>query len=255
MNRYVGMTWLVAIVLCTACAPQNKRDAPLELKADKNADYHYQLGANFFAEKMVPQSLRELLITIEIDPEHPDALHLLGFIYQGRRDYTQAVTYYKRAVEARENFYIAQNNLGTALLAAGRYDEAATLYEGLTTKAMYNTPELAYNNLGWAYHKLGDHLRAEESIRMAIFLKPQLCLAHNNLGVVLKEKGDSVGARRAWTKAVKECPKYPEPHFHMGMLLHARRDPKASEWFRRCYTLAPESIWGDRCRSYLEVYP
>ena len=254
MHRYVTTTLLLAVLTCGACLTPQKTER-LELKAEKNADYHYQLAANFFAEKMIPQALRELLLTIEIDENHAYALHLLGFIYQGRRNYTQAITYYKRATAARENFYIAQNNLGTAMLAAGRYDEAAELYEGLTTKPMYNTPELAYNNLGWAYYKQGDHLRAEESIRMAIFLKPSLCLAQNNLGVVLLDRGDKTGARRAWTKAVNECPKYPEPHFHMGMLLHARRDPKASEWFRRCYDLAPDSTWGDRCRSYLEVYP
>lgn len=253
MKRFVVTIWLAVLIGGCGTAPQSSDR--LELKADKKPDYHYQLAANFFAEKMVPQALRELLLTIEIDPAHADALHLLGFIYQGRRDYTQAIVYYRRAVAARDNFYIAQNNLGTALLAAGRYDEAAKLYEGLTTKPMYNTPELAYNNLGWAYYKQGDHLRAEESIRMAIFLKPQMCLAQNNLGVVLSDRGDSNGAQRAWTKAATECPEYPEPHFHMGMLLHARRDPKASDWFRRCYDLAPDSTWGDRCRSYLEVYP
>jgi type IV pilus assembly protein PilF len=252
--RGILISLVVATALLSACTSTTTRPT-LDPKEEKEASFHYQLGANFFAEKMVPQALRELLLTIEIDPNHPDALHLLAFVYQGRHDFGQAIIYYKRAVKARDNFYIAQNNLGTALMASGRYGEAAELFETLSAKPMYNTPELAYNNLGWSYFKLGDHLRAEESIKMALFLQPELCLAHNNLGVVMESRGDRVGARRAWEKAVRKCPHYAEPHFHVGMMLHTRRDPKAATWFRRCYEVAPESNWGDRCRSYLEIYP
>lgn len=249
-QRAVLLVVLLALVLgSVGCATESE----LQKKAVKDGQYHFQLGSNYFAEQMIPQALRELLVSIENDPKNADALHLLGFIYMGRRDYNRAIEYYQRAIEARPDFYICMNNLGTAYLAAERWEDAVGIYEELINKPMYNTPELAYNNLGWALYKLNQQRRAADAFEMAVFLQPRLCLAHNNLGLVREQQGNPVGALRSFHTAIEKCPTYAEPHFHMGLLLAQRGDPSARLYLERCYELGSDSSWGDRCRSYLEV--
>jgi len=241
--------FVLAVGFISGCANQNAKE-----KA-KKSQYHYQMGANYFSDQMAQQAIRELLITVDIEPNHADALHLLGFIYLGRRNYPQAIEYLRKAVIARKDFYICLNNLGTAYMASGRWEEAVELYEELINKPMYNSPELAYNNLGWSYFKVGEHRRAEETLQMALFLKPEMCLAYNNLGQVQSKVGNRVGALRNFLNAIKHCPKYTEPHFHSAQLLRHRGDPEAQLYYQRCWELAADSTMGDRCRSYLEVYP
>lgn len=240
---------LCALLVLGGCAS----DTEQRKEAVKKGQYHYQLGANYFSEQMVPQALRELLLAAEQDPENADALHLLGFIYMGRRDYNRAIDFFKKAIAIRPDFYICLNNLGAALLAAERWDEAILLFEDLINKPMYNTPELAYNNLGWAQFKLNNYRQASDAFEMAVFLQPKLCLAHNNLGLVRENQGNTVGALRSFQDAIEGCPNYVEPHFHLAQLLLKRQDPSARLYFQRCYELASDSNWGDRCRSYLEI--
>lgn len=244
--------WFAVILLCgvalSGCAHRSKAEQ------DKKTEYHYQLGANFFAEQMIPQAIRELTESLKVDPEYAPSLHLLGFIYMGRRDYARAVDYYKQAVELEPHCFECLNNLGTALMAAGRWEEAVALFEELVNKPTYTSPSLAYNNLGWSYFKLGQVKRAEEALQMAVFLKPEMCLAYYNLGLVQKHQDNDFGALRYFVQATKRCPMYVEPHFEAGQVLLERRDPKAREYFQRCYELGADSTIGDRCRSYLQVY-
>ena len=153
-NKWTLVLFLTALVMLfsfTGCAGKKAAEKT------KASQYHYKMAANYFAEQMAQQAIRELTLSIEADPKNADALHLLGFIYLGRRNYVQAIDYMRKAAGAREEFYICLNNLGTAYMAAGRWEEAVEIYEELIAKPMYNTPELAYNNLGWSYHKVGEH--------------------------------------------------------------------------------------------------
>ncbi len=249
-----GRRWKWAFILTLSVLGWHFGCASAPETNPEQAHFHYQLGVNYFNENLIPQAQRELLLALEDDPKNADALHLLGFIHMGRRDYSKASQHFRSAINIRLDFYICINNPGTALLALERWDEAVEIYSGLLEKPMYNTPELAYNNLGWAYYNLGKQERAEESLQMAVFLKPTLCLAHNNLGLVYTKAKNNIGAIRSFEAAITKCPNFVEPHFHIAQLLRERNDPKALKYYQRCYELGSNSTMGDRCRSYLEVY-
>ncbi|MEL6182434.1 MAG: tetratricopeptide repeat protein, partial [Myxococcota bacterium] len=227
---------LLALMMATGCTSASEE----RKKAVETGLQHLQLASGYFADKQIPQSIRELTLALEADPKNPDAHHLLGFIYMGRRNYPEAIRHLKQAVELRDDFYIAINNLGSAYIASGRWEEARPLYEELISKPTYNTPELAYNNLGWVQYNTGDYRSARDSLEMAIFLKPSLCLAHNNLGLVHVKEGNMVGARRSFQRAIKRCPTFVEPHFHIAQVMRTRGDPMARAYFQRCFELAAD---------------
>ena len=100
---------------------------------------HLQSGRLPQAEACCRQAL-------QIAPNHPDALHLLGLIaYQvGKNEI--AVELINRAINIRSSNSDYHLNLGNALLAQGKLEEAVASYH----KALWIEPDLAeaHNNLG-----------------------------------------------------------------------------------------------------------
>ncbi len=241
-----------AMSVATGCAgADEKKD---EQENVKDADWHYQMAAGYFESNELPLAIRELHTALEMNPDHHEAHYLSGFIYMGRRDYTKAIHHFKETLRLKPEYHFAKNNLGTVYLAMERWRAAAEVFEELLAQPLYTTPELAHNNLGWAYFNLRKHRKAVEHFKMALFLKPEMCLAHNNLGRTYEDMSRMSKAEREYEKAIRKCPNgYAEPHFYLAKMLQRRGDRSAREHFERCLEIEPESNLGDRCRQYLQV--
>lgn len=109
------------------------------------------------------------------------------------------------------------SNLGYALLAQGKLDEAIANY----CKAIAIKPEFAeaHNDLGIALQNQGKLEEAVASYRMAISLKPDFAWAHNNLGNVLQDQGKLDEAVASYQKALSLKPDYAEAHNNLGFAL------------------------------------
>ena len=85
---------------------------------------------------------------LELDPGHADALHFLGLTGDRVRDLGFAMEYFERSIQARPGDAVFHNNLGSALIKAGRTEEAAAVFR----KALELDPNLniAHINLIFA---------------------------------------------------------------------------------------------------------
>jgi predicted O-linked N-acetylglucosamine transferase (SPINDLY family) len=124
---------------------------------------------------------------LSIQPDHPDALHLLGILasQQGRRD--EAVELIGRAVALKPLVSGYHGNLGNALAEAGRGDDAVAAFG----KAISLDPtnfQAAYS-LGTTLESLGRIDEAIAAFQQALALKPDSAEAHNNLGIALRNAG------------------------------------------------------------------
>jgi Tfp pilus assembly protein PilF len=88
----------------------------------------------------------------------------------------------------------AHNNLGTALAATGRLEEAAAALR----KAIDVEPRFAeaYLNLGVVLRRLGRLPQSAEALTQAVTLRPDLDLARYQRAVTALQAGDVEGARR-----------------------------------------------------------
>jgi len=75
---------------------------------------------------------------LELEPGHADALHFLGLTGHRVRDLGFAMEYFERSIEARPKDAVFHNNLGSALVQAGRTEEAAVFFR----KALEIDPNL-----------------------------------------------------------------------------------------------------------------
>ena len=125
------------------------------------------------------------------EPDHPEALNLLGLISFQKGRYDSAVELIGRAIEQNGNNAGYFSNLGNVLYAYGKFDEAATTYQQAISKtedfadSHVNAGEV-YNNLGGALNELGRYDEALDAYRNAIKINPRDAKAFYNLGITPK---------------------------------------------------------------------
>jgi Flp pilus assembly protein TadD len=121
---------------------------------------------------------------------------------------------FRHATEVTENNYIAHNNLGVALNAKGRIDEAIRHFQ----EALRVEPDFAeaHGNLGAAFAKKGRIDEAILQFQAAIRLKPNDAGPYNGLGNALDGKGQTDDAIRQYQEALRLKPDFAEAHGNLG---------------------------------------
>jgi len=121
------------------------------------------------------------------EPNHTDALHLMGVVAHQAGRHDLAVEWICRALSTNPNHPAAYSNLGEAFRAMGRLDEAIANYR----RALDLRPECpeTHNNLGMALARQGWLNGAVTAYRRALQIKPDSPKTHNNLGIALRELG------------------------------------------------------------------
>ncbi len=240
---------IIALALLLGSCSSSKGETPL----DKKSNYHFKLGTNCYLDHDVPCALAELYRSIEYHPKNAKAHHLLGFIYMGRRQYSDALKHSSYAIELEPKFHEARANMGALMLAMEDWQGAIDYLMPLTREPLYPTPYLGNNNIGWAYYKLKKHALAEKYMKMAILLNPKMCLAYNNIAMVHEVRRQTEDAIEAYGEAVKLCPDYQEPLFHLAVLYQRlSRHPEAQKTLQKCIKLGPDAQYGRRCKKRLQ---
>ncbi|MGD0390044.1 MAG: tetratricopeptide repeat protein [Tepidisphaeraceae bacterium] len=192
---------------------------------------HQQAGRLAEAERIYRQILAQ-------QPNHADALHLLGTLalQAGRLD--AAVESIRRAIRLKPDFPEAHSNLGIALKGLGQIDEAiASFRQAIRFKPDF--PE-AHSNLGNALMDLGRLDEAIASYRQAVRLKPDLAEAHNNLGSALKDIGQLDEAIATFRQALRLKPNHAQVYANLLFALNYHPDMDAEA------ILAEHRAWSDR---------
>jgi tetratricopeptide (TPR) repeat protein len=99
-----------------------------------------------------------------------------------------SVTLFTRTVAVTTGNFLAENNLGEALAATGRKDEAAAHYAEAVRLHPGYAP--ARNNLGITFAEQGRYAEAEQEFRAALARNPGLSMAASNLGTTRARLGD-----------------------------------------------------------------
>ena len=151
---------------------------------------------------------------LKSDPQHADALHLLGVVLSQTSRTEEAILLIRRAISVNPDFAAFHANLGNALRAVGRLEEAVVSYR----RALHLQPDYAeaYSNLGIT---LRDHNKLDEAVaccRTALQLDPDFSLAHNNLGVVLRDQGKLTDAVESFNRALQLQPDFAEAYNNLG---------------------------------------
>ena len=175
---------------------------------------------------------------LAVDPNHVDALHMLGVLaYQAGRA-EAAVDLIGRAIALNGSNPSFHNNIGEALRYLGRFDEAVAHF----TKATELDPDAAegHMNLGNAFTQQGQLDAAIGCYRRALDLNSNYAEAHMNLGVALKQQGKNDEAAAHYRKALTVNANFPEALMNLAIVLQQRGDfTQAVALYRRALELRP----------------
>ena len=193
---------------------------------------HHQAGRLQAAEHIYRQIL-------QAEPNHADALHLLGVSASQVGKHEIAIEHICRAIALNGNSAAYHNNLGEAYRALHRTSEAVACYR----RALELKPDYAdaNNNLGVA---LKDQGRLDEAVacyRRAVQLRPSYVEAHYNLGNALKEQEKLDDAVACYGRALKLKPNFADAHYNLG---NALKNQGKLEEAVACYRCALELIPG-----------
>ncbi len=201
-------------------------------------------AADLASEKRLPPALLPGLSAVIL-------LALMFVTYRQVGYWNDHVTLWTHALKVTSNNWLAENNLGTALLKAGSMDAAVPHFRaaaalnptdpnvnlnlGTYEQSRGNLPGAierykaaataarnskltarAYNNLGYAYRDLGDYPDALESFEQAVKWNPEFSGYWISLGVTEQRAGDLAKAIHAYSQAMQIQPS------DFGYLLLAR---------------------------------
>lgn len=154
---------------------------------------------------------------LDIAPDNPEALHLLGVAAHQRGHNPMAVELIAKAIKLAPGNPVYYGNLAEAQKAMGKPDKAAATL----VKAIKLNPGWAeaYNELGVITIKMNKLGKAIQQIRKAIKLKPDFAEAHNNLGIIFLRQNKLDRAQQAFESALAINPDYPEAHNNLGTVL------------------------------------
>jgi len=150
----------------------------------------------------------------------------------------EAISHYKTAIKIKPDNAKAYSNLGIALVAERKIEEAISYYK----MAIKLKPDFAkaYSNLGII---LSAERKIEEAIshyKMAIKLKPDYALAHYNLGNTLRKEGRTSEAISHYKMASKLKPTYAGAHNNLGFALVAEgKNKEAISHYKMAIKLKP----------------
>ena len=204
---------------------------------------------------------------IDLNDQNAEAHHLVALIYLNfcaasplECRLPEAEKAARRAVEIKSDFREAKNTLGVVLLQSKKYDEAIAVLEPLANDILYQTPWVAWGNLGQAYLEKGRPNEAIAALRRSIAAEPRFCVGNFRLGLAFEKKGDLAAAREAFSRAVEtnrpECQSLQDA-FEARARVYSKSkncDLAKGDW-EKCREISADSPAGQRCVASLKSSP
>jgi tetratricopeptide (TPR) repeat protein len=154
---------------------------------------------------------------LERNPNHPDALHLLGVACHQLGQCEAAAELIGRAVALRPEAAVFRATLAEVYRALGRHDLVVTCC--LDAVRLGLNDAAVHNNLGLALEALGHHSEAALAFRAALELRPDDAMVHTNLGTVLCGLEERQQALEHFRRAVAIDPNLAPAQTNLGQLL------------------------------------
>jgi type IV pilus assembly protein PilF len=251
-------------IACAACtsSTQNPAQSP---EAQSHAEH--DLAKDAYKKGRLREVLAHVQKAVQHDETNAEAAYLGASVYlrfcaadEKSSDcrWEDAEKYARMAVEANPDMRDAKNMLGVILVHRTRYDEAVSVLKPLASDILYNFPENAWGNLGWAYLLQGNYDEAIDALRRSLAAQPLFCVGAYRLGLAYEKKGDLTAARDAFTKAVEtpapDCQRLQDAfdaRARVGAKQGLRDEVRAD--LTRCVDIGSATATGKQCAQQLKA--
>ncbi len=187
-------------------------------KEPRHADAWHLLGVLALQQADPEKGIEFIRLALSISGPQSHYLVNLGLALEAAKRPDDALATLQEAVALDPQLFVAHFALANVLLGLRRGDEAIRHYQQAITLQPGNAS--AHNNFGNALKDIGKLDEAIASYRHTLLLQPQHVRAHFNLGTVLKEKGHLDEAIQSLLQALSLDPALVEAHLNIGVAFH-----------------------------------
>jgi type IV pilus assembly protein PilF len=155
----------------------------------RRAEVHANLAGEYFARGNYAVALEETRMAIRDDPSYFPAHNVQGLIYMELREDGSARDAFDRALRISPNNPEVLNNFGWFLCLRNDVDRGLAMMQKAANDTLYNSPEKALMSAGLCLRRAGRIPEAEEQLRRAVLVRPDLIGALYNLAELAYDRG------------------------------------------------------------------
>jgi type IV pilus assembly protein PilF len=184
----------IAALLLAACSSQSTTETrPVTdsggADARRRAEVHTGLAGEYYARGNFAVALAETRLAIKDDSSYYPAYNMQGLVFMELREDAPARDAFNRALQLSPNNAEVLNNFGWFLCLRNDTERGMEMMLRASTDSLYPTPEKALLSAGLCMRRAGNNARAEEYLRRAVLIRPDLIGALYNLAVITFERG------------------------------------------------------------------
>ena len=254
-----------ALLALSACASSSSGEGAKD--PERISESEYDVARDLWIRRNSPrEALAHALKAVELDENNADAAHLVALIYMDfcSRNVDEcrlpaAEKHARLALKAKPDYREATNTLGVILIHQKRYADAIKVLKPLTEDILYQTPENAWGNLGWAQLESGAIDAAVDSLRRSIAAQPLFCVGLYRLGLAYERRHEDTAASETLTRALETqapgCNSLQDAFAARARVeLRAGNQDGARSDLQRCIELSGKTITGKECSSMLQKF-
>jgi type IV pilus assembly protein PilF len=190
------MRFLIAALAIAAsgCATQSSTETrPVTdstlADARRRAEVHTALAGEYYARGNLGVALAETRLAVKDDPSYVPAYNMQGLVFMELREDVMARQAFDQALRLAPSNAEVLNNFGWFLCTRNDTTRALELLQRAANEGMNATPEKVLLSTGLCYRRMGRNAEAEEYLRRAVLIRPDLIGALYNLALISYERG------------------------------------------------------------------
>jgi Flp pilus assembly protein TadD len=230
--------------------------AALAQKGGGDAETRFTAGLVHLREGRAEMAVEEFKKAVKGDEKNPYYLKGLGQAYAQQRKFNDAIDAFRKALRLNPYYVDVRNDLGMALVLAGKREEGRKEFLSAFSDPTNPTPEISSRNLAQSYLEEKNYAEAIHWFRTAIVRNKVYADPYLGLADVLIATGRTEEAVAALEGGVKEAPEDPSLLTGLGeALLKAGRFTEARAQLEAAVQKDPSGVWGRRAAEVLKTVP
>lgn len=227
--------------LLLSCTTQNVAEQKAQAEATRT------LGEEYLKHGKIRMALKELKKAEALVPADHILQDDLGLCYYFLNDQDQAIFHFMKALEIKDDYNPARNNLGNAYAEKKEWDKAIEQYKIVTADLLYGTPQNPLSNLGFVYYELQEYGLSAQYFLKALDVKPDFVKALYGLAKTYMAMDRVPDAIAKLEKAVGISPDSAVLYFELAKAYALNRDyTKATSAYHKVVEIDPNSTLADR---------
>jgi type IV pilus assembly protein PilF len=182
---------LFLLAACSSTSTSESKPVTQNEPADARtrAEVHTMLAGEYYQRGNFAVALNETRAALKDDPTYANAYNMQALVYMELREDVAAREAFAKALSIQPNNPEVLNNYGWFLCLRNEAPRGLELMKRASQDTLYPTPEKAYLSMGLCLRRLGRDGEAEDALRRAVLIRPDMIGALYNLAILSFERG------------------------------------------------------------------